>query len=102
MWDDTRILEGEPGQYATIARKSGETWFVGSLTANNDRQVRIPLTFLGKKKNYEAVLYSQDEKGLINNELTIELIPVSSGTILSRKLAANSGLALIIRKKRAV
>jgi alpha-glucosidase len=99
VWDDTRVLEGQPGQYATIARKSGDVWFIGSIAANNDREVKIPLSFLGTKKDFEAVLYTQDEKGLINNEVSIEHISVNSGTILPGKLISNSGLAVIIRKK---
>jgi alpha-glucosidase len=99
VWDDTRVLEGMIGQYATIARKKGDVWYVGSLTANNDREVRIPLSFLRKKKGYEAVMYSQDEKERAANEVKTEKIPVTSETVISRRIAANSGLAIIIRKK---
>jgi alpha-glucosidase len=99
VWDDTRVLEGRIGHYATLARKSGDTWFIGSLAANHEREVKIPLSFLGNKGEFQAILYKQNGENLLNNEVTIENITVNKTTILAEKLPANSGLAIIIRRK---
>jgi alpha-glucosidase len=100
VWDETRVLESQVGQYATLARKKGDVWFVGSLAANNAREVKIPLSFLNTKRTYQAVLYKQNEENLLNNDVTMEEFSVSQGTILSQMLSANSGLAIIISKPR--
>ncbi len=99
VWDDTKVLEGEIGEFATVARKSGNNWFVGSLAANKPRQLNLPLTFLEKGENYEATIYSQNRSNLENNTVQIAKMPVTSETVFSKKLETNSGIALIIRKK---
>ena len=58
VWDDTTVLQGQIGEYATIARRSGDEWFVGTMNAVQRRQLDIPLTFLGLGKKYTAHIYS--------------------------------------------
>ncbi|SDW37404.1 NPCBM-associated, NEW3 domain of alpha-galactosidase [Amycolatopsis xylanica] len=47
VWDETRLLSGRPGQEAVIARRSGERWFVGGLSAQAAKTFDLPLGFLG-------------------------------------------------------
>ena len=98
-WDETRVLEGEIGKYATIARKSGEYWFIGSLTSHQSKEINIPLEFLDMKDQYEAKIYFQNADDLKNNEVCSETIRVNSKTVISRNLPENSGLTVIIRKE---
>jgi alpha-glucosidase len=56
-WDETRVLNGLPGEYITIARRRGNEWFLGSMTNWEPRQLDIPLTFLGSGR-YTAVTYA--------------------------------------------
>ncbi|MCX5511844.1 glycoside hydrolase family 97 C-terminal domain-containing protein, partial [Pseudomonas sp. BJa3] len=46
-WDDTRVLNGEVGDYVTIARKErgGNNWYLGSLTDEDGRTLTVPLSF---------------------------------------------------------
>lgn len=99
VWEDTKVLEGEIGTFATIARKSGENWFVGSLTAGESREVNIPLTFLDANEPYEAVIYFQKGSDLEYNLVQSEKLPVTSESVLTRHLPANAGIAVIIRKE---
>lgn len=47
-WDDTRLLAGEPGQYAVVARRSGADWFVGAINGENQpRACQLSCNFLG-------------------------------------------------------
>jgi len=96
VWDKTQVLEGQIGEYATIARQHGNTWFVGSLTAKAAREVSIPLSFLNKNEAYQATVYFQTEADLKRNEIQSEKMAVTQETVLSRKLPADSGLAIII------
>lgn len=95
-WDTTMVLESDMEDFATVVRKSGETWFLGSLAANNDRVLKVALDFLDPDTNYEATLYSQDKPGLETNKVTIEKIKVNNKSVLSRRLESDSGLAVII------
>ncbi|UCD50189.1 MAG: glycoside hydrolase family 97 catalytic domain-containing protein [Phycisphaerales bacterium] len=47
QWDETRVLEARLGDYVVVARRWGETWFVGAITDWDRRQFDIKLDFLG-------------------------------------------------------
>ena len=46
VWNETRALEGKVGEYVSIARRSGEVWYVGALTDWNKRSLSLDLSFL--------------------------------------------------------
>ncbi|WP_328483314.1 glycoside hydrolase family 97 protein [Streptomyces sp. NBC_00377] len=43
-WDDTRLLAGQPGQEAVLARRSGDRWFIGGVYAGAARTAEVPLS----------------------------------------------------------
>lgn len=55
-WTDTRVLEGAVGEFLTIARRSGETWYVGAMNGAAARQVDVALGFLEPGKVYDALV----------------------------------------------
>ncbi len=59
-WDDTKILEAEPGDYITIVRKEKgkANWFLGAITDEHGRSANINLDFLDKGKKYIATIYA--------------------------------------------
>lgn len=59
VWEETRLLEGAPASYVTMARRRGASWFVGGICARRPRNARLRLDFLAEGE-YEAVLYSDD------------------------------------------
>ena len=70
-WDETLLLEGFPGENITLARRNGENWFVGSMTAEG-RTVEFTLDFLGEG-TYNAYIYENraDGTGLARRELKV-------------------------------
>lgn len=98
VWDETKILEGEIGQFATIARRAGDDWFLGSLTATEGHKITIDFGFLNSKGKYEAVIYSHDPQNPSSTKIRIEKGKINSKTKKQFYIAANSGLAIRIRK----
>ena len=47
VWDESIAVNGEIGKFITLARKSGEAWYVGSLTGWDARDLELDLDFLG-------------------------------------------------------
>ena len=100
-WDDTKVLEAEPGDYITYARKAKGTsnWFVGSTCDEQGRMSKINLNFLDAGKSYIATIYS-DAKGAhyeTNPQAyTIRKIKVSKNTKLSQYCAPGGGYAISI------
>jgi alpha-glucosidase len=55
-WDETKAIHGKVGDYITVARKSGNDWYIGSMTDWDSRSLEISLDFLDKGK-YQATIY---------------------------------------------
>ena len=97
VWDDTKVLAGEPGEFVSIARRSGDEWFVGTLTNNDARNLKITLDFLDKNRKYEASVYFDDPSVNTRTKVGIKRIPVDASTVLDAKLLPSGGQAVWIR-----
>lgn len=56
-WDDTKVLEMKIGDYITMARRSGDTWFTAALADESGRKAEISLDFLEPGVTYDVTLY---------------------------------------------
>ena len=93
-WDETRVVNGVPGQYITIARRRGNQWFVGSITDEDARELDVPLSFLGSGA-YEAEIYSDGPKAATEpKDSVVEKRRVNAQTVLKLKLAPGGGSAI--------
>ncbi|MCF2581798.1 glycoside hydrolase family 97 protein [Bacteroides caecigallinarum] len=102
-WDNTYILEAEPGDYVTIARKARgkNEWFIGGITDENSRVAIINLDFLPKGKKYQATIYADGKKADWKDnpkDYIISNRKVSCKTVLKQKLAAGGGVAISIKE----
>jgi hypothetical protein len=64
VWDETRLLAGSPDEYAAIARRSGDRWFVGVIATGAARTVRAPLERLGLSRA-DAWIVGDGPDGLV-------------------------------------
>lgn len=94
VWDATRVLESNMTDYATIARKKGNEWFLGSLSGTTGRQVNINCNFLDRNKNYTAVVYTDDETVPTPTRVRITTQKVNAGSVLSFTIAERNGIAI--------
>ncbi|MCG6191054.1 glycoside hydrolase family 97 protein [Maribellus maritimus] len=99
VWDDTKVLEGKISEYATIARKSGDDWFLGSLTGEQAHSFSFDLTFLDDNTDYQATIYTYDPNSKSKTKVNIEKRDVNVNSKLQSKIEANSGLAIHFQKK---
>jgi alpha-glucosidase len=96
VWDETRILQGEIGEYIITARRSGDQWFIGAITNNTSREVSISLDFLSKAKKYTANIYSDDAAVNTRTHVRTEQRKVKPSDVLKVKLNGSGGIALWI------
>jgi len=99
-WDETKVLQGEPGQFITTARRSGNDWFIGSITNNDARTIKISFDFLPKGKKYIASVYSDDPTATTSTKVKVESIKLNSSTVLNVKLMPSGGQAIWIREEK--
>lgn len=102
-WDHTYILEAEPGDYITIARKAKgkNEWYIGGITDENAREAVIDLSFLPAGKKYQATIYADGKKAdwrTNPKDYVISTKKVSSKTVLKQRLAPSGGVAISIKE----
>lgn len=90
VWDETRVLQGEVGEYIVTARRKGDTWYIGGITNWTARDVAVDLSQLGiQQETMDIVIYSdganahrrgsdykvQRVKHATNKTITLHLAP---------------------------
>ena len=96
VWDETKVIHSEVGVLGTVARRSGDNWFVGTINGKTDRQVEIELNFLAPNKEYEATVYYDDPEVLTVTHVGIERMTVNNCSVIDRMIRANNGMAIHI------
>ncbi|HVR60527.1 MAG TPA: glycoside hydrolase family 97 protein [Polyangia bacterium] len=98
-WAETIVVNGEIGDYVTIARKDrrGDDWYLGSITDEDGRLLDVPLSFLDPRRRYRAQIYRDGTSAHWKTaplEILIEEKEVSSADTLTLRLAAGGGQAI--------
>jgi hypothetical protein len=98
-WDDTKVLEAEPGDYITYARKEKGTgnWFVGRTNDEEPRVSNISFDFLEPGKKYVATIYCDKKNAHYKKNpkaYDIRKYVVTSKSGLSQKCAPGGGYAI--------
>lgn len=95
-WDETRMLQGMPGQFVATARRKGQEWYMGVITNNEARTLQVPLDFLPKAKSFTAVIYSDDSTAATATKVKIEKRKVDARTVFTVALQPSGGQAIRI------
>ena len=93
-WDDTRVLEGKLGEYATVARRKGDSWYLGSMNGPNQRLVEIRLDFLDEGETYDALICIDTVPGETTTRAQVERKVARKGDVLRASAAPNGGCAV--------
>jgi len=101
-WQQTKVLNGEVGDFVTIARKerASEKWFVGGITDENAREMSLDFSFLSPETAYEAIIY---EDGIDADwdknptSVNIKKQEITNKSILKMKLAPGGGFAISLK-----
>ncbi len=103
QFDSFKVLDGEIGEFISVARGSGDDWFIGSLTNRSARELEIDFGFLPKGQKYQATFYEDDASThFMNNREAYQIrsIEVNSESKSRVKLAPGGGHAIFLTKKR--
>jgi alpha-glucosidase len=101
-WHDTRMVNGEVGDYVTIARRDrgSDDWYLGSVTDEHGRVLDVPLAFLEPGRTYEAQIYRDGDGAHWKSapfEFARETRRVTSTDRLTLRLAPGGGQAIRFR-----
>ena len=98
-WEESKVLNGEIGQYITTVRKdlSSEDWYLGSITNEEARTINIEMTFLDPNKEYVATIYKDPRDGgwkTKPEEVIIETMVFKNGDKYDIVLPSGGGQAI--------
>lgn len=98
-WTDSRVLNGEIGDYVTFARKdrNSDDWYLGAVTNEDARELEVKLDFLDPGRTYTAQIYRDgpDADWKTNgHDIVIEERKVDAGDVLTLRLASGGGQAI--------
>ena len=98
-WSATKVIEAEPGEYLTIARrkKDAKDWYLGSITDEKSRQLVIPLNFLEQGSTYIARIYRDGPNASYDKNQTDYIIEekiVNANSKLNIPIAKGGGTAI--------
>lgn len=98
-WDETIALAAKVGEYAIVAKRKGDKWFIGGMTNNQEQQREFELDtdFLKEGQTYQMTSFEDGKNAnrqamdYQKNEHTLK-----KGDKISIRLARNGGFAAII------
>ena len=100
VWDETVALDGKLGEYAVIARRSGDTWYIGAITNWEARTVEIEVPRFAR--NDSSVIVYQDGVNANRNAEDYKIIEDKEDKMdkmdkIRVDLASGGGAVLIIK-----
>ncbi len=103
-WEQSKVLDGEPGEFLVTARqeKGTDDWFVGGLTDENARDYTLKLDFLEEGKTYTAKVYRDaDDTHFLDNPTAIDIVEmeVTKGDEIPVNMKEAGGFAVSLIAK---
>jgi len=99
-WDESRVLHAQLGRYVAMARRRGDTWYVGAMTGADGRDLELDLSFLGDGNYQMDSMEDGPNAGVFATDVQKASAGVTRGSRITMHLAPGGGWAAIIRKTK--
>lgn len=95
VWEESKALQGEIGEFVVQARRSGDDWFVGAMTGLQARDITINTAdFLQKGRKYRVEIYNDDPTLNTRTKVASTVQTLKAGKVLKLHLQPSGGAAL--------
>jgi len=99
VWDDIKFIGGTPDSYVALAKRSGDTWFVGVMNNSVGKKISLAFDFL-PEGTYEMNVWADGKNANKDpKELLLKKQTVKKGDVIKIELANNGGFVATIKKK---
>lgn len=98
-WDETKALAAQAGEYAIVAKRKGDKWYIGGMTNNKEtsREFELDLSFLNNGKTYTMTSFEDGiNAGRQAMDYRKKSSSVKSGDKIKINMARNGGFAAVI------
>jgi hypothetical protein len=94
-WDDTKLLDGYPGQDVIIARRKGIDWYIGGINAERrEKRKTIKFDFLPEGVKYRVTLIAD---GMHDKEFATEYQVVDNSSSVEVRMLRRGGFAVVLK-----
>lgn len=93
VWDETVALDGKVGEYVAIARRSGDTWYVGAMTDWSAREMQLDLSFLPEGKYMMEIYKDGINADRAARDYKKEILPLPDVRKVDVRMAPGGGFA---------
>jgi hypothetical protein len=96
-WDDTKFIDGYPGKDVIIARRKGDTWYIGGINAEArlDKNKTLNFNFLPKGKKYKLTLITD---GKYDTDFSTRYLIVDKNSEIEVKMLRRGGFVAILKQ----
>ena len=93
-WDDSRLIDGEPGEKAVVARRKGTKWYIGGINgAGHEKELTLQFKFLGPGQHTLSLIEDGDDA----KSFSTKTISVNKGSVIKVHCLGMGGFAGTIR-----
>jgi len=96
-WDETKFLDGYPGEYCCMARRKGNDWFIAGINSGGARTVSLNLPVSGTSSTQ---VYTDLDNGL--NSLGSSEYSISGEKPFEITMHENGGFAMIVKNQKTL
>jgi alpha-glucosidase len=99
IWDDTKFISGEVGEYIVMARKKDDRWFLGGMNNSEQRDLNIHLDFLQEGKYKIHYFKDSPDSNVKPADISIGVDTVQGGQYFQVRMEKGGGFAAFIELK---
>jgi alpha-glucosidase len=94
-WDDTKLLDGYPGQDVIIARRKGTSWYIGGINAEGRREKTktVKFDFLPEGIKYKLTLIAD---GKHDKDFATEYMVIDKSRSIDVKMLRRGGFVAVL------
>lgn len=97
--NETKVIDAKLAEYAVMAKRKGDNWYVGAMTNWTPRNLKLNFSFLKPGVSYTAQIYTDTKDSDVNaTQYELKTISVNSNTRIDLKLSSGGGAAIMIEK----
>ncbi len=90
-WDDTKLLDGYPGEFTVMARQKGANWYIGGISGiQKEKTQKLNFSFLSENVKYKLTLISD---GIHDKTFSVKHMVVYNTSTIDVKMLRRGGFA---------
>ena len=100
LWDDTKVLSAKLGEHLVVAKRNGDEWFIGGISAEHKEPIEmdVPLDFLPEGRSLTITSF---EDGINADRQAMHYVKksreVRKGDTIRIRMMRNGGYAAVIK-----